>query len=234
MQTFLFRLAPVGLFPLFFAPATHGNVVTDADEFRDGLLPSYYEEDFSDFTEGYPEPQSGQLTFSGAEFSFDAVTVQNDDEITPADSLYFIEGDGYSGTALSLVENTDWLRLTAFNAETRSVGGTFFLTDDPGDLIEGTFTVTVTFSDDTTLTETLQSPAIGGELPFVGFHADEGTTITQVDISSEVLDAFVSAGDVIVGQPIPEPATVVLWSGLAVFATAVWIRRQGRRMNYEG
>lgn len=212
------------------AVTAYAETVTDEQTFRDGLLPSYYEEDLAGFSSG--DEEVPPLVFDNStEFSFEATSVSSDGQIVPSDNLFFAEGSGYTGTAMSLVENTDSLRFTTFSGsetEVTGVGGRFFLTDSNGDLMEGAFTVTATLSDDSTLAETVQSPALGGELPFVGFFADEGLTITAVDIVTETQSSFVTTGSVIVGTQVPEPATVVLWSGLGVFATVFFLRRRQR------
>lgn len=216
---------------------------SDQQTFEDLLLTSY-SEDFSDYDSDDNDSNQVSRTFDGegtALFSFDATTASQDGEVSPAPApeaapvddvpIWFVSGDGYSGTALSVIDDAR-LRFTGFSPDVDSFGGQFFLTDPSDtaggdDLVGGSLDIIVTFSDNTEETYTMTSPEPGNAVEFFGVIAEQGTAITQVDIRSTTAGALPTAGFVTVGAAIPEPATVVFWSGLGVFALVVaWRRRK--------
>ena len=224
---------------------------SDQQTFDDGLLSSYTE-NFSDFNpdddNDFDTFENDSETYTDNVFSFTATTASADGNESPAQvdisdegepeqlvnsAIWYVQGDGYTGTALSVLDTEVRLRFTDFSTGVDSFGGRFFLTDGSGeftgedDVTAGTVDIVVTFSNNSEETYTVNSPSPGGAFEFFGVIAEQGLAITQVDLISNDPDLLPTAGFVTVGAAIPEPATVVFWSGLGVFALVVaWRRRK--------
>jgi hypothetical protein len=234
-------ISPVALFSAvaLLSGTLHAQTTfSDEQDFLDGLLPSYYNEDFSAFDDSDNNTGNFALTFDddgAAAFSFTATTVSDDGSTSPSGVVWFTQGDNYQGTGLSVAppedEPPDRLLITGFTGGVDAIGASFFLTDDafdPIDWVDGTLTVTVWFDDNTFVQETLTSSVASGEFEFFGVYAAEGQAITSMEVVSTTANAFPTVGSITVGSEIPEPATVVLWAGLGVFALVVALRRRKR------
>ncbi len=229
-------ISPIALLSAaaFISGSLHGQT-TFADEqaFLDGLLPSYYNEDFSDFNDSDNNVGNLSQVFDFSDdFSFTATTLSADGTTSPSGAIWYTEGQNYAGTGLSALDAGAQVLFTDFTGGVDAIGGHFFLTADAlspnADWVDGSLTVTVRFSDTTFVTETLTSSTASGQFEFFGVYAAEGLAITSMEVVSNTANTFPTVGNITVGSQIPEPATVVLWSGLGVFALVVALRRRRR------
>jgi len=178
-------------------------------------LPDYHEENYSTL------PDLGvawTYPFSSGGFSYEATVPVGGylSRVGPA--------TGYDGYALSTTLTTDILtyHLFSYSSGVQGVGAQFFLTSLSGDLVAGSLKVTVTYSDSSTEFRNVSSPA-SGSLPFVGFVAGSGLTVSKLEIETssgqyEAVDNF------IVGTTVPEPATASVGAALFLLG-GVAIRR---------
>jgi hypothetical protein len=160
---------------LFVAsPASAGTVNTYSDTASFlGALQSSYLENFNSNDAG---PHGGAVNYSGSggySYSVDA----------PGDSVYIIDPASAGDRALSTT-TADFSLIFTFDAGIQGVGGSFFLTDDPGNLAGGVLTITL--NDGTT--QTLTNPAIHGFNGFVSTGADISSLTLAT--SATVFDAF--------------------------------------------
>ena len=143
--------------------------------------------------------------------------------------LLISDGTGYSVNALTTELPNSSLTLDSFPAGVNVVGGEFFLTADDRNLTAGELTLTVTYSDNTFDTRTFASPS-AGDLPFWGFVASGGNTISSATLTTSS-GGFNAVDNVIVGTVVPEPAGYAIIAGVGLLGFTLWRRvtRQGER-----
>jgi hypothetical protein len=187
-----------------------------------GALQSSYIENYNSLPA--TGQHSGPLNFSGNGYSY-AVDV-------PGDSLYVIDYPSDAGNYALSTLTSDYSLVFTFGSGIQGVGGSFFLTDDPGNSAIGS--ITLTLNDGTT--ETLTNPGVSG---FNGF-ISSGADITSLTISTGTAGVFATADNLYVGEAAggpsgnghpgpgnaPEPAsTVLMFSGLAAGAFQAYRKR---------
>jgi hypothetical protein len=216
------------LFAASPASAASVTLYNDTASFLGGLQSSYLE----NFNSTVTGEQGGPLSFSGSGYSYSVDT--------PGGSIYVIEyPSDPRNYALSTIPSDVPLVFT-FGSGVEGVGGSFFLTDDPGNTVNGS--ITITLNDGTT--QTLTNPGTNG---FNGF-ISSGAEITSLTITSgtdgmypTVDNLYVGAESSGYGNPgggnpgggnpgpggaTPEPASVALFlSGLAASAFRVYKKR---------
>jgi hypothetical protein len=205
------------------SPASAASVTpySDSSSFLGDLQSSYLE----NFNSTIPGAQAGALSFSGSGYNY-SVDV-------PGGSLYVIEYPSDPlNYALSTVPDTVSLVFT-FGSGIDGVGGSFFLTDDPGNPVSGS--ITLTLNDGTT--QTLTDPGANGFYGFISSGADissltvtSGTNGVYPTIDNLIVGAEAShgnpGGNPGPGGATPEPASVALFlSGLAASAFRVYKKR---------
>jgi hypothetical protein len=208
------------------SPASAGTVAlySDTTTFLGALQSSYFE-NYDHNTDPGP---NGALNFSGNGYGY-SVDV-------PGDSIYVTDLNSAGDHALS-TSTADFSLVYTFDAGVQGVGGSFFLTDAPGNLAPGT--VTITLGDGTT--QTLTDPGVNGFNGFISSGADIASLTISTTGSSGL---FATADNLYVGGTgsnsnggngngnpgpggaTPEPASVALFlSGLAASAFRVYKKR---------
>jgi hypothetical protein len=176
---------------------------TSEASFLAAINPTFYLEDFSNFTFGNP--------LNGSQTSW-AAPGANGFGWTAAAG-----GGLYSNiSALSTNLANDPLSLTFTGAAVQAFGGNVANSDISGNLIPGT--VTITLSDNTTQSITFA----GAQEGFLGWAGPQ--TITGVSlVSTGTTNNWVQLDHAYTGSVVPEPATV---AGLAIGALALLRRRK--------
>lgn len=185
-------------------PAADFTVYTDKTAFLAAVSPSYYTETFDSLALG----ESSPITLhSGAE-QFVAQASGN---------LYVISGGG--GKWLSTNNSSFTLNFTSFAGSPTAIGGYFFITDNPGNIINGTIDANLN-SGAATFSVTTSSST-----NFIGFVSTQNTPITLLSLGTN--SNWVTANDLVVGQAlaVPEPSTYAL----ATIATGVMAYLARRR-----
>lgn len=196
------RLAIIaGLFTM--SVAAHATFYTTEASFLAAINPTYYLEDFSNFTFGSP--------LDGSQTSWSA----------PGGNGYGWDASAAGGlwsndSALSTNSANDPIGFTFTGSPVTAFGGVIANTDISGNIIGGTATLTMSNGD----TATVNSNSFLG---WVGSSAVSGATLTATGGGSG-LD-WAQADHVYTGQAaaVPEPATMV---GLAMGALALMRRRK--------
>jgi hypothetical protein len=186
-----------------------------------GDLQSSYIENYNSLGTGQ---QNGPLSFSGSGYSY---TVD-----APSDSVYVIDYPSDAGNHALSTLTSDFSLVFTFGTGIEGVGGSFFLTDDPGNPAAGS--VTVTLNDGTT--QTLTNPGANG---FSGF-ISSGADISSLTISTGTPGVYATADNLYVGASAssgngngnpgpgnaPEPASMALaFSGLVAAAFRAYRKR---------
>ena len=189
-------------------PAADFTVYTDKTAFLAAVSPSYYTETFDSLVLGV---MSSPITLhSGAE-QFVAQA---------SGGLYVLSGGG--GKWLSTITINATLNFTSFAGSPTAIGGYFFITDDPGNIINGTIDANLN-SGAATFSVTTSSST-----NFIGFVSTQNTPITLLSLGTN--SNFVTANDLVVGQAlaVPEPSTYAL-AAIASGVMAYLARRRKAR-----
>ena len=172
----------------------------------------YYLETFDSFGSfvGVPTP----YTFSSNGFTYDASTPSTD-------TLFTVSPDSsnFSDIALSTASSATPITLTFTSGNVTAVGGSFFLTDFPGNAAAGTVVVTLDDGTTQTLTGTSKDPE-----PFVGFTSN--VPIASLTMTTGVNFYFNTINNLVVGTAVPEPGMVALLLGAGLSSVALIKRRR--------
>jgi hypothetical protein len=183
-------------------------IYTDRAAFLANVQPGFYLETFDSLPQGFlPSP----LSFSGSGFSYTASAVGDFFNVGPP-------GDVWLSTNLQSAPIV--FQFTSGNVT--AVGGSFFLTNTPGDPTTGMLTVGLNDGTSVTLTNVPSDS-------FLGFISTSGfiTSLTVTPISGG--DIYATVNNFIIGQAVvvPEPNSLALF-GIVVTAAGYLARRRRR------
>ena len=138
---------------------------------------------------------------------------------------------GYSVTAphtltgcpgmLSISHDNDAMQLTMTGDPVTAVGGLFFATNDDGDFVSGSSTLTVHFADDSEASYTVGV----AEGDFFGVIST--SPVAWMSLSETTDDLYATVDHIYAGAAVPEPGTLALLvAGLAGLLCYAWRKRK--------
>jgi hypothetical protein len=206
-------LSAAALMLMTVSPAGAATLTYNDSAMFQGAVQSGYLETFNGAT---PGQVLGPVQFSSGAYHY-SVDV-------PGDSIFFIESTATAGDFALSTSSSDFDILFTFGSGINAVGGNFFATDAPGNVIAGTLTLTL--SDGTV--QTLTNPA---GTDFSGFIS--GSDISSLRVSTDGTGIFGTVDNLYVGtaaaSAAPEPQSVFLLLGTLGVGLLQWRRSQPNR-----
>jgi hypothetical protein len=191
-------------------------IYTNQASFLANVQPGFYLETFD--TEGFPNFGSipTPTVFSQNGFTYSANTPG------PNGLFTLFEPPGGPSIALSTTDPDVPIVISFTSGNVTAVGGTFFLADTTGNIINGN--VTVTLDDGTSVTLANQDVS-----SFLGITTSSPISSLTFDVSNgpQPGNEFVTMDNFYVGSAVPEPSTLAL-AGVGLATVGGWylLRRQ--------
>jgi hypothetical protein len=190
------------------ASAAITGTYTNQAALQAALQAGYYAEDFSAYN-GYYGINS-PLPFAGGNgFAYD---------LSAPSGLFAIPAGGGS---LSTNDDGDLLTISFSGNPVTGVGGLFFLNNNAGNYISGL--VTLAYANDTHQVLNISG---SGPSDYWGFTSDAPIVSMTIAGGGSGSSAYPGVDNLTVGSAVPEPASVIVWSMLALVVTAGWWRRR--------
>jgi len=172
---------------------------TNQADFLNAIQPGFYLNNFASLPDfGFV---SSPTVFSNGTFSYTA---------SATDGLYGVSPNG--DRALSTADLSTNIVFDNFAPTITAIGGYFFGTDFDGD--PTSVTVTASVNGGSALLEATTASATN----FFGFVSDDGSPILSLTLSID--SEYATVDDLIVGQAVPEPLTLLGASAAVAFGAA--------------
>ena len=197
-------------------------IYTTESGLNSALSAGFFKNEFEGFDSGQQEEQTSVPQSGGTPtFAYTIATQPNDPD--PAPDLYVVGTvsppitSPSSGQAMSTTVDSHNILVTFTSENVTAVGAHFFLSDVGEDRVEGTLTVTFTFTDDSLDPQTVSSSE-SGFANFLGVSTDSGT-ISSMLISGASAGEYVTLDNLYVGQfvAVPEASTSIAVGFLCIF-----------------